>query len=128
MVKNTPANAGEVRDAGLTPGLGRCPGEGHGNWCSPVFVPGDSHGRRSLAGYSPWAHKEPDATDRTACTHGDSLVQIFPASAEDVGSVVGQEGPLEKEMTTRSSTRAWTISWTEEPGVLRSMGSQKCCQ
>ena len=31
MVKNPPANAGDVRDAGLIPGLGRSPGGGHGN-------------------------------------------------------------------------------------------------
>ena len=30
-VRNLPANAGDIRDAGLTPGLGRSPGEGHGN-------------------------------------------------------------------------------------------------
>ena len=31
MVKNPPANAGDIRDAGLVPGSGRCPGGGHGN-------------------------------------------------------------------------------------------------
>ena len=31
MVKNIPANAGDIRDAGLIPGLGRSPGGGHGN-------------------------------------------------------------------------------------------------
>ena len=31
VVKNPPANAGDIRDAGLTPGLGRSPGGGHGN-------------------------------------------------------------------------------------------------
>ena len=31
MVKNPPANAGDIKDAGLIPGLGRCPGGGHGN-------------------------------------------------------------------------------------------------
>ena len=31
LVKNPPTNAGDVRDAGLIPGLGRCPGERHGN-------------------------------------------------------------------------------------------------
>ena len=36
-----------------------------------------------------------------------------------------QEDPLEKEMGTHSSILAWEISWTEEPGVLQSMGSQK---
>ena len=35
------------------------------------------------------------------------------------------EGPLEKEMTTYSSILAWEIPWTEEPGRLQSMGSQK---
>ena len=29
---------------------------------TPVFLPGESHGQRSLAGYSPWGHKESDAT------------------------------------------------------------------
>ena len=40
---------------------------------------------------------------------------------------LGQEDPLEKEMATRSSILAWEILWTEEPGGLRSMGSQKSC-
>ena len=31
MVKNPPANGGDIRDVGLIPGLGRCPGGGHGN-------------------------------------------------------------------------------------------------
>ena len=35
-----------------------------------------------------------------------------------------QEDPLEKEMATHSSILAWRIPWTEEPGVLQSMGSQ----
>ena len=62
MVKNPPADAGEVRDAGLIPGLGRSPGGGHGN---PVFLPGESHGQKSLVGYSPWGHKESDTTEVT---------------------------------------------------------------
>ena len=35
------------------------------------------------------------------------------------------EGPLEKGMTTHSSVLAWRIPWTEEPGRLQSMGSQR---
>ena len=35
------------------------------------------------------------------------------------------EDPLEKRMATHSSTIAWRISWTEEPGGLQSMGSQR---
>ena len=38
---------------------------------------------------------------------------------------LGQEDPLEKEMATYSSILAWEISWTEEPGGLQSMRSQK---
>ena len=38
---------------------------------------------------------------------------------------VGQEDALEEEMATHSSTRPWKIPWTEEPGELQSMGSQR---
>ena len=38
---------------------------------------------------------------------------------------LGQEDPLQKRMATHSSTLAWRIPWTEEPGGLQSMGSQK---
>ena len=37
---------------------------------------------------------------------------------------LGQEDPLEKEMATHSSTLAWKVPWTEEPGMPQSMGSQ----
>ena len=32
---------------------------------TPIFLPGESHGQRSLAGYSPWSHKESDMTEVT---------------------------------------------------------------
>ena len=38
---------------------------------------------------------------------------------------LGQEDPLEKGMATHSSILSWEIPWTEEPGGLQSMGSQK---
>ena len=57
LVKNLPAKAGDVD---LTPESGRSPGEGNGN-PTPVFLPGESHGWRSLEGYSPWGHKESDS-------------------------------------------------------------------
>ena len=44
MVKNSPANAGDIRDPGLIPGSRRSPGGKHG---TPVFLPGESHGQRS---------------------------------------------------------------------------------
>ena len=60
MVKNPPANAGDIRDMGLIPGSGRSSGGGHDNPLQYSCL--KSHGQRSLAGYSPWGHKESDAT------------------------------------------------------------------
>ena len=59
LVKNSPANSGDARDAGLIPGSGRSPGRGNGNpllaWEIP-FMPGKFLGQRSLVGHSPWGH------------------------------------------------------------------------
>ena len=49
MVKNLPANAEDIRDEGLIPGLGRFPGGGYGQ-PTAVFLPGESRGQRSLVG------------------------------------------------------------------------------
>ena len=43
----------------------------------------------------------------------------------DLGQSLGQEDPLEKEIATYSGNLAWRISWTEEPGGLQSMESQR---
>ena len=58
MVKNLPANA---EDTGSVPGSGRSPGEGNGNPLQYSCL-GESHGQRSLAGYSSWGHKESHMT------------------------------------------------------------------
>ena len=52
------------------------------------------------------------------------LVKSLPVVQESQVRSLGQEDPLEKEMTNHSSIFAWKIPWTEEPGGLRSMGSQ----
>ena len=52
VVKNPPADAGDIGDVGSDSAQGRFPGGGHGN-PTPVFSPGESHGQRELAGYSP---------------------------------------------------------------------------
>ena len=51
-------------------------------------------------------------------------VKRLPAMQETWVQSLGREDPLEKEMATHSSTIAWKIPWTEEPGGLQSMGSQ----
>ena len=68
VLKNPPATAGEIRDVGLIPVLGRYPGGGHGNplQCSCLEK---SHGQRNLVGYSPLGCKESDMTEATQHTH-----------------------------------------------------------
>ena len=53
------------------------------------------------------------------------MVKHLLAMKETQVQVPGQEDLLEKEMATHSSTLAWKIPWTEEPGRLQSMGSQR---
>ena len=52
-------------------------------------------------------------------------VKRLPAMQETWVPSLGQEDPLEKGMATHSSILAWEIPWTEEPGGLHSMGSQR---
>ena len=54
-----------------------------------------------------------------------ALVKNLPAMQETWVQSLCREDPLEKEMATHSSVLAWRIPWAEEPGRLRSMGSQR---
>ena len=66
VVKNPPANAGDIRDLGLIPGLGRSPGEGNGyplQWGLPWWLSGKEptcqcRGHKRL-GFDPWVRKIP---------------------------------------------------------------------
>ena len=53
------------------------------------------------------------------------MVKHLPTVLETWVWATGRKDPLEKEMATRSSTLAWKIPWTEEPGRLQPMGSQR---
>ena len=67
------------------------------------------------------------------CTPGPSGLGLSPTNMfgamqetqETEDRSLGQEGPLEEEMATHSGILAWRISWTETPGGLQSMGSQR---
>ena len=61
MVKNPPANAGDIREVGSS---SQDPLE-EGMATTPVFFSGEFYGQRSLVGYSPWGHKELDMTEVT---------------------------------------------------------------
>ena len=56
---------------------------------------------------------------------GGSEGKASTCNAGDQVPSLGWEDPLEKEMATHSNTLAWKIPWTEEPGGLQSMGSQR---
>ena len=88
VVKNLPANAGDVRDVGSIPGLGRSgdvrdvgsiPGLGRspgvGNSSLPQYSCLEKfHGQRKLAGYSPWGHKESERAEYLST--GSSIMTI----------------------------------------------------
>ena len=71
MVKNLLANAGDTGEVGSIPEMGRSPGIPLAWQPTPVFLPGECHGQRSLVGYSTQGHKELDTTEATehACMH-----------------------------------------------------------
>ena len=56
------------------------------------------------------------------------MVKRLPAMQETQIQSLGRDDPLEKEMATHSSILAWEIPWTEEPGGLQPIGSQRVGQ
>ena len=92
-----------------------------------VSLPGKSRGwRRSLAGYSPYSHKESDRTEQLHF-HFQSvwtslvaqLVKNPPAMRETWVQSLAWEDPLEKGKATHSSILAWRIPWAVVHGVQR---------
>ena len=53
------------------------------------------------------------------------MVKNLPAMQETQVQSLGQEDPLQKGMATHSSILAWKVPWTEKPGRLQPMGSQR---
>ena len=64
VVKNPPANAGDIRGVGSIPGSGKSPGGGPGNPLQYSCLE-NPHGHRSLGGCSPWGRTESDTTEVT---------------------------------------------------------------
>ena len=120
---------------------------------TPVLLPGESHGRRSMVGYSPWGLEESDTTERLhfhfslSCIgegNGNPVQCSCLENPRDSGAwwtaVHGISKSrtrlsdftftfhfhaLEKEMAAHSSILAWRIPETAEPGGLPSMGSHR---
>ena len=122
---------------------------------TPIFLPGESHGRRSLVGCSPWGLEESDLTEQLdfhfslSCIgegNGNPLQCSCLENPRDGGarwaaisgvtqswtrlkrlssssSSSSKHTSLDKAMAPHSSTLAWRVPWTEEPGGLQYMGS-----
>ena len=136
VVKNPPANAGNTWDTGCVPGLRRC------LWIrkwqpTPVFLPGKSHGERSLAGCSPQGHEESDISALPStntqwvptgflggASYKEPTCQCRRNKRLWVQSLAWED-PLEESMTTHCSLLACKMTWTEEPGGIQSMRFQE---
>ena len=114
--KESTCNAGDTGDPNSIPGSGRFPEGGHGNPFQYTCLE-NPHGQRSLVGYSPQGHKE-------WASLAAQMVKRLPAVRKSRVRSLGWEDLLEKVTATHSSTLAWRIPRTEEPGRLQSMGSQ----
>ena len=76
VVKNPPKNSEDIEDTSSIPGSGRSPREGNGSPHQYSCLE-KSHGHRSLAGYSPWGHKELDTVEhRHTHTVEDMLLNV----------------------------------------------------
>ena len=60
VIKKLLANAGDIRDKGSIPGLGKCPGGGHGRPFQYACLESPTDRGAEPAGYNPWGHKESD--------------------------------------------------------------------
>ena len=69
--------------------------------------------------------KDRNGMDLTEASLVAQMVKRLSTMWETWVRALGWEDPLEKEMAIHSSTIAWKIPWTEEPGRLQSMGSQR---
>ena len=108
--------------------VGRSPREGNGN-PSPVFLPGEFYGQRSLASCNLWDCKKLDTTE---CVHTHTplrneyisslvaqMIKNPTAMQETWVQSLGQEDPLEKGMATHSGILAWRIPWANTTDQLK---------
>ena len=101
LVKNLLASAGDARDVGSIPRSGKSPTGGNGYPLQYSCL--ENPMGRVVA----------------------QMVKHLSTMWETQVRSLGREDPLEKEMAHHSSTLAWKIPWTEEPGGLQPMGSQR---
>ena len=70
---------------------------------TPVFLPGELHGQRSRAGYSPWGHKESETTEQLTHTHTDKKLTTTGFSALSNLSFQSSTNPREKSRLRKNT-------------------------
>ena len=130
--KESACNAG---DPGSIPGSGRSPGEGKGyplqySWASLVAQMVKNLPAVQETWVQSWVRRSPGEGKGYPLQYSwaslvAQIVKNPPAMRETRVQSLGRQDLLEKGMATHSSILAWRIPWTEEPGGLRSTGSQR---
>ena len=124
-VKNPPANSEDIRDMGSIPGSGT-------PWSrawqpTPVFLPGESHGQKSLGGYRPWGRTELDATERLSVHKPIKVLRLTPFLVCNQHCVSRTVHPAGPSMHTQAS---WTPALQSEVWFLQciSPGAELLCK
>ena len=122
MVKNPPANTGDIRDLGSVPRWGRSPGEGNGNPLQHSCLDNPMDGGAWRAPVHRVAKSRTRMSTYIVVTNTRYQQFIININTEMLVQSLDQEGPLEEGMATHSSVLAWRIPGTGEPGGLPSLG------
>ena len=109
VVKNPPANAGDSKDTGSVPGLGRSPAGGNGNLGKESACSGGDLGSILRLGRPP----------------GEGYLLQYSGLENCMDCIVHGVALDTTEWLSLSSILSWKIPWTEEPGRLQSIGSQR---
>ena len=90
-----------------------------------VFLPGKSHGQRSLAGYSPWGHKELDTTDHTHIHTHMHLVSTLKKAPKLLGFRQARSLVSGRETSLCPGSSLWLLSlpFLGEPLLMRPQSS-----
>ena len=105
VVKNLPANAGDMR-CRLDPWVRKIPLAGCGRQPTPVFLPGESHGQRSLVGDTPWGHRESDKTEQLSL----SFLWSPHKKKSLISGFRGLSTPSDKECHFLAGQESWNNS------------------
>ena len=123
MVKNLPA----PRRAGFNPWAGKVPWK-RAQQPTPVFLPGESHGQRSLVGYRPWSRKDSDATEQLTLSFSFSF-SLHDQHGSAGGFALGHAHSRSPLMGQPASQRTQvTAAGKERQAQAKALALEACAQ